>query len=235
MTNRAPKFLLALIAVAAIAAAQNASPSATGAASPSAATSPGAGSPTTDASSVVLSARPGADTPAPATDSDGENRSVSPNVAAALSYGLPKYSPPTPTPTPAAEPVDLRDIDKPKNGIKRLPKYVVHESRPPVFRQRDLSTPAGLIDLSFKSHPGLMFGNFLGLNSGPAYQMYLDDQRLENMHELADMAHAMSIGGDSAEGSYILKESQDTYMRSDSDSNWSGPGTGGGNTGGWGK
>jgi hypothetical protein len=233
MTNRAPKFLLALIVAAAGAAAQEtpAPPSPTPIPSKAA-----AGADTHDASSVVLAPRPKDYIAEPPTDSDGVTRSVSPGIAADLASGLPKYSPPTPTPTPAAESQDLQDVDKPKNEIKRLPKYIVRESRPPIFREQDLNTPLGQIDLSFKSHPGLLFGNFLGLNSGPAYEMYLDDLRQENIDELHDIAHAMSLGGDKAEGSYILEQSQDAYMRSDDNSwNLGGPGYGGGITGGGGK
>jgi len=102
-----------------------------------------------------------------------------------------------------------------------------------VFRDRDLYTAGGLASLSFKNHPGLMFGNFLGLNSAVAAQMQQDDERLQNMSDLADTAHAMSLGGDAAEGRYILQQSQSTYMRG---LDGFGPtGAAGGNTGGGGK
>jgi hypothetical protein len=129
----------------------------------------------------------------------------------------------------------MADVDKPKNGIIRLPTYVVRDSRPPIFRNRDLYTNAALIDLTMKKHPGLLFGNFMGLNSAavpgsPAYQMLLDDQRQESMADLFDTAHAMAQGGDHAEGEYILQQSQSMYMRG-GDSDWSGTGPVGGLTG----
>jgi hypothetical protein len=66
--------------------------------------------------------------------------------------------------------------------------------------------------------------------------MYLDDQRLENIHELTDIAHAMSLGGDKAEGAYILQQTQDAYMRTDDAVNYfGGPISGGGTMGGAGK
>jgi hypothetical protein len=240
MKNRAPKILLALMVAAARAAAQNTAPSPTEPPPPPAAVgesdaaTPGAGGVTSDASAIVMAPKTGQYVPAPPVDSDGENRSVSPGIAEALSLGMPKYAPPTPTPTPAPD-VDMRDVDRPKNEIKRLPKYVVRESRPPIFRDRDLFTTQGLIDLSFKNHPGLMFGNILGLNEAPAYEMFLDDQRQKNMQDLSDTAHAMARGGDPAEGAYILQASQNTYMRQDDDFTWGGPGGGGTNSGGWGK
>ncbi len=235
MTNRASKILLALMVAAGGVSAQSTAPAPSSASSPGPATSPAAGAATSDASSIVLAQRPREFATAQPVDSDGVTRSVSPGVAAALAEGFPKYSPPTPTPTPVAEPQDLRDIDKPKNEIKRLPKYIVRESRPPIFREKDLNTTAGQINLSFKSHPGLIFGNILGLNSGVAYDMYLDDQRLENIAELTDIAHAMSRG-DPAAGSYILQQTQSTYMRTDDSINYfGGPISGGGTMGGVGK
>ena len=227
MKNRAPILLAALMVSAARALAQDAAqaPAPTPAAVQ-----------TTDASGVVLAAKPreyAAPTPPP--DSDGVTRSVSAGVAAALSDGAPRYSPPTPAPSPTPEPADIKDVDKPKNGIVRLPSYVVRESRPPIFRDRDLYTQKGIIDLYFKNHPGLVIGNILGLNSAAARDMYLDDQREENMDDLKDTAHAMAQGGDAAEGSYILQQSQSTYMRAGGTWDWSGTGPVGGILGGGSK
>jgi hypothetical protein len=181
---------------------------------------------------VVLA--PKAPALAPVPLDDGSGRAVSSKIAADLASGMPKYAPPTPTPATTAEPQDLRDIDKPRNEIRRLPAYVVRETRPAVFRDRDLYTTKGLVNLSFKTHPGLIVGNFLGLNSKVAYEMYLDDQRLANIEDLAETAHAMALGGDKAESDYILKESQATYMRPIEET-WNGPGGGGGFSGGGGR
>jgi hypothetical protein len=232
MLNRPSKIFLALMAAAAAAAAQETTPTPTQAAPSGPQASPASGAETSDASGIVLSARPKAYVPAPPVDSDGETRTVSPGIAAALSAGMPKFSPPTPTPTPVAE---TQDIDKPKNEIHRLPQYVVREARPPIFRDRDLYTQKGIIDLYFKNHPGLVIGNILGLNSAAARDMYLDDQREENMDDLKDTAHAMAQGGDAAEGSYILQQSQSTYMRAGGTWDWSGTGPVGGILGGGSK
>jgi len=229
MTHFASKILLAMALSAAPLAAQEAA---------NQPPQPPKGAPKTagntigpsDTASIVLAPAPKDYAPPAHTDSDGEVRTISPGLAAALSEGMPKFAPvPSPTPTPTGEPVDLRDIDKPRNEIKRLPKYVVQESRPPVFRERDLFTAQGQIDLSFKAHQGLLIGNILGLNEGAAQMMYLEDQRLQNIDDLKDEAHAMSRGGASAEGTYILQQSNDTYMRSGSGWDWSGGGIVGGN------
>ncbi|HXQ80326.1 MAG TPA: hypothetical protein VN775_03375 [Opitutaceae bacterium] len=232
--NRALKILLAIMAAAAPAAAQDSAPPTPTPADPGQATTPASGAAAGDASSVVLAQKPPALAPMRAGNGDDGGRAVSSKIAADLASEMPKYAPPTPTPAVTAEPQDMRDIDKPRNEIKRLPQYVVRESRPLVFRNRDLFTTEGLVNLSFKSHPGLLFGNFLGLNSGIAYQMYLDEQRQTNMDDLTDTARAMARGGDSAESAYILKESQETYMRPIEET-WTGPGGNGGFSGGGGR
>jgi hypothetical protein len=236
--NRASKILLAMMAAAAPAAAQDAAPPPPAAVAPGLETTPAAGAAAGDASSIVLAEKAPALVPMRAADENDTGRAISSKVAADLASGMPKYAPPTPTPATTAEPQDMRDIDKPRNEIRRLPQYVVRESRPPVFRNRDLYTTEGLVNLSFKSHPGLRIGNFLsdilGNNSEIAYQMYLDDQRLANIDDLADTARAMARGGDKAESEYILKESQETYMRPIEET-WTGPGANGGFSGGGGR
>ncbi len=222
---------------AATAAAQE-----TSSATPANAAGPGTaqgGSNSSDASSIVLAPKAKDDVSAQPVASDGVTRTVSAGVAAALSAGMPHFTPPTPTPTPAAEPVDMRDIDKPKNEIHRLPKFVVREARPPIFRNRDLFTMDGMLDLTMKRHAGLRFGDVLGLNSenkpgSPAYQMMVDDERQENMDDLKDTAHAISQG-DPSGASYIMQQSQATYLRGAGDWDWSASGPVGGILGGGGK
>jgi len=216
--NRALALSLVLAAAAPLARAQ-----ATATVPEPTPTPAAAAKPAPDTSSLIMA--PAAKDSGHATflDSDGENRSVSPGLAAALSAGLPKYSPPTPTPTPNQ--TDLRDVDKPKNEIKRLPKYEVIEKRPPIFRPKDLFTPANLADLYIAAHPGLNFGNVLGLNNSAAYEMYLEEERLANIADLTDTAHAMMLGGDKTEGQYILQATQDTYMRVDDNWHIAGPTT----------
>ncbi len=225
MMNRASQLLLALLAVALPAAGQGTAP--VPAAGPDQAAPQAA-----DASTVILAAKPSPPpVPTPVVDPNDTGRTVSSRIAADLASGMPKFGAPAPTPTPV---IDTSDLDRPRNQIPRLPKYVVRESRPPVFRNRDLFTNEGLIDLSFKSHPGLIFGNLLGLNGPLAYQMYLDEQRLSDMHDLSDTAHAMDRGGDKAESDYILQASQETFMRPVEEI-WGGPGANGGFSGGGGR
>jgi hypothetical protein len=219
---RASITLLALVAATA-SRAQNADAPPPSVVLTSPATSPAAGADTGTAPGIVLSASARAPAPQPAAGPEGTGSAVSPEVAAAVSAGMPKYSPPAPV---LNQPKDLRDVDKPKNEIPRLPSYLVRAPRPSVFRDRDLYTSGGLLSLSYKLHPGLLFGNVFGLNAGPAYDLYQDDQRLANIADLADTAHAISTGGDKAESEYIIQETQDTYMRPAQDWTWGGPGGG---------
>jgi hypothetical protein len=194
--------LVMLCAAVPLATAQGAAPAA-----------PADGAGTADASSAVLAPKRAQDTPTPAPQSDGTAKSVSPSVAAALADVMPKYIAPTPQPAAPAASQEAADGDKPKNEIPRLPQYVVRERRPPVFRNQDLYSPSGLVDLSFKGHPGLKIGNLFGLNEGPARDMAYDDQRLQNIEDLNETAYSMARGGDNDEAQFILKANQDANMR----------------------
>ena len=80
-----------------------------------------------------------------------------------------------------------------------MKKYVVREQRLPVFRKLDLYTPKGLIDLSFREHPGLRIGNFFNLNAGIAYEMIVDEELRAEKMDLQDLVRIMSIEGDTTD------------------------------------
>jgi hypothetical protein len=82
-----------------------------------------------------------------------------------------------------------------------------------VFRNVDLYTKAGLIDLSFKSHPGLRVGNFFNLNSGIAYEAAMSDQRMASRQDLVDTALAMAAGGDLTEAQAVQDSIIDESFR----------------------
>jgi hypothetical protein len=158
---------------------------------------------------------PAAPPPAPPPAPPDPNRAISPTVAAMLSVTMPKYDPPKPAPLPPpVDPTaDLRDTDKPKNGIVRLPQYMVHEARPSVFREWDLYSKEGLAQMALLRYRGLSLVPFANMNKGVATQMYLDNERLFNMADLETTARSMQSGGDKSEANYIRSISQDTYMR----------------------
>ncbi|HZZ18456.1 MAG TPA: hypothetical protein VFE25_03760 [Opitutaceae bacterium] len=151
-------------------------------------------------------------------------QSPSAGVAADIATSLPKFKQESAA-TPLAQQPDMRDVDKPRNKIPRLPvnvmqKYVVRGDRVPVFRERDLYTKEGLIDIGFKQHPGLMIGNLFGLNKAAAYEAFLEDNKIAWKAEMDDTALAMAAGGDFDEAKTILSFTGDSVYR---DMDTSGP------------
>ncbi|MGH7994999.1 MAG: hypothetical protein ACREFX_01455, partial [Opitutaceae bacterium] len=80
---------------------------------------------------------------------------LSPGIAAMLAASMPKYDPPKPPPKGLDQEVDLREVDKPKNKIVRLPNFVVHAEKPPIFREQDLYSKSGLAKLALARYEGL--------------------------------------------------------------------------------
>ncbi len=165
----------------------------------------------------------------PASAAPKRTRAISPEAAAALAAFAPKYEPlpPKPEPKPETEQVDMREVDKPKNSIVRLPKYVVQEAKPPVFRERDINTEKGLRDIAMRRYISdadralnrwtlPLFGTS---KEARAMAMYAEDERLRNMADLNDAA-VTTAKFDPAAGDYIRKQSQNTYRRT-SDFGWS--------------
>ncbi len=168
-------------------------------------------------------------------------RAISGDVATMLAQSMPKYTPPPPPPPPPTaeelakkaeeEAADLREIDKPKNQIVRLEKYVVKEERPPIFTERQINTKKGLADLAMRRYitdadralnrfsiplfaawsPGSGAGS---TTQQRALFMYGEDERLKNMSDLADNTN-MVMKSNAAEGSAMKREVEKTYMRTD--------------------
>lgn len=148
-------------------------------------------------------------------------RAISSEVASALAAGMPKYEPPKPAePKVEAEEIDLRETDQPRNRIIRLPDYVVQEKKPPVFRERDLHTRKGLVDLAKQRYfseaaQGLnrfripLFGQ--GIDAY-ALQMQADAERLQNITDLKETADTIRAA-DPENATYIRRLTDDTYIR----------------------
>jgi hypothetical protein len=169
---------------------------------------------------------------APAMSKRIENappRAISPEVAAQLAASRPKFSP-TPPPKPEEDLPDLREIDKPKNTIVRLPQYVVHAPRPPIFRERDIYTQQGLANLAMRRYftetdralNRFTLPLFAMTNSDRALAMYAEDERLKNMADVADNTN-MVMKSDPAAGQKMKDAAQQTFIRW-SDFGWQGSG-----------
>ncbi len=167
------------------------------------------------------------------------NRPISSSVAAQLAAVAPKYTPPPPKPEPSEEEeIDARDVDKPRNNIIRLPKYIVQEAKPPVFNERAIHTKEGLTDLALRRYitdidralNRFALPLFSGWSPGGgsalerrAMAMYAEQERLDNLSDMSDAAATVGKS-DAAQGTYILRESQKTYLRNN-DIGWN-PGVG---------
>lgn len=157
-------------------------------------------------------------------------RPISGGVAAALAAAGPKYTPPPPKQErpPEAEQQDLRELDKPKNTIVRLPDYIVQEKKPAVFTERTISTEKGLTDIAVRRYISDLdqaLNRFTLPFFGSSYKaramtMYQEDERLRNMADLNAAAEGASKS-DPAAGAYIRRETQETFMRT-SDFGWNG-------------
>lgn len=150
-----------------------------------------------------------------------KKHAVSDDVSAAITAGLPKYSPPKPEKKKSEdELVDIREVDKPRNKIIRLPDYVVKEKKPPVFTEREISTDKGLSEIALRryfSEAGLALNSFtlplIGMGKEAyAKMLYAEDERLKNISDLNETARDISlIDKDSAKE--IKQATQDTYGR----------------------
>lgn len=111
--------------------------------------------------------------------------------------------------------IDLGFSNHPSSQV--MSKYVVQGDKTPVFALRDVYTKAGVEDLVFKEHPGLLVGNIRNSNREAAYEMFLNEVRSENIHDFKDTARAMEVGGDPREARAILKATSNAFMRDDYD------------------
>ncbi len=133
-------------------------------------------------------------------------RVVSNEVAAALAAGMPKYDPPKPVEPKAEEDLpDLRESDKPRNGIIRLPDYVVREKKPPVFNQADVRDKQ---NFALHRFAGL---NLSGGNNRIARDLLWEEERLTSKAEFTDLARTGSVN-DPESQRYYKKLLNDTYV-----------------------
>ena len=170
---------------------------------------------------VVFASPPSALAPTTAATSV-RPRETSADTAAKINATLPKFSPvKTPESEAAVELPDLREIDKPRNGIIRLPKYMVPGRRAPAFKEYDLLTPEGKLELAYQRNPGLRFGSLPFLtNNGAALFMAWEELRLERMAEMNDLVGLYQYS-DPKSGAALKREAQKTFIRT-GDFGWSG-------------
>jgi len=179
-----------------------------------------AGSPLLAQTASVPAGEPANAAPPVAAPLPPPTRAMSAETAAKLSAIAPKYNPPTP---PGDQPAtDLRDIDKPRNAIIRLPSYIVQEPKMRDFKERELLTPKGRVALVLKRHPGLRFGSLPFLsNLGIGLAMLEEEERLERLAEMTDLLSLFRYGGTPLSDD-VKRKAQQSFIRSNEwvDSRW---------------
>jgi hypothetical protein len=153
----------------------------------------------------------------PAVTPDSRSHTSSPDLTAKITSAVPKFYPGSfaevPKPEEPAEPADLRETDKPRNTIIRLPQHVVTQKKEPAFKERELLTPKGKLDLAYKRQPGLGFGS-LGFfsNDGIARFMLEEELTLERKAEYADFVGLYNYS-DPKTGSAVKSQGNDIFLR----------------------
>jgi hypothetical protein len=149
------------------------------------------------------------------TDSGKKTRALSPKASSALSAGF-TYQPPKPVdPKDEEEEGDLRETDRPRNEIIRLPKYMVEGERPPVFAERNLYSTKNLQQLALQRYLGRGINKYQLGRTGKdtAMQMYWDDERLKNITEVNNQISLYRLGGDEARAQETKEESNSLILR----------------------
>jgi hypothetical protein len=128
----------------------------------------------------------------PASPVAAPRRGLSPDTAAKLAAASPKFTPveavaPGSAAATESSPV-LRDTDKPRNQIIRLPRFIVEEQKLHIPKEElQVLTPKGRVEYAFNRRPGLKFGPFSFLNAGIALAMLEEDLAVQRAAEMADL------------------------------------------------
>lgn len=152
-------------------------------------------------------------------DTSNRTRVVSDNLAAALADTMPKYNPPPMESEKEKE--EKAELDKPKNGIVRLPEVVVRGERPPIFNEREINTDKGLQEIAVKRY---FSGAAQALNSkhipligksneAIAMAMWAEDERLRKMTDFQERADMLATLGEDEESEETRKMIQEATAR----------------------
>jgi hypothetical protein len=143
-------------------------------------------------------------------------RAITPETAAKLSAAVPKYNP-LPPAKASAEPLpDLREIDRPRNTIIRLPAFIVQERRAPYLpTEREMRTDEEQRALALKRYPGFRVGNIFGMNAGAAALMLAEEEQAAQKREHQDMVELFRYG-DPETYERVKRELENAYQRAPS-------------------
>lgn len=153
---------------------------------------------------------------APVSAQPSPGRSVSPTTAARLAVTAPKYiAPDSSTAKAAASAPDLRETDRPRNTIIRLPDYVVRQSKEVIYKEDQFITPEAKLQRTYARHRGLHTGSFwIFKNDLAAKEIQEDDERIERRAALSELLGLLPASADAATERSIRAQVQSTFMNS---------------------
>lgn len=123
-----------------------------------------------------------------ATSPNSGAAGISPATAARIAALAPKYTPASAKSAAEENPLLKEPEDKPKNGIVRLPAYLVRQPKMPALSEAQVLTPKGRVDLAYQAFPGLRFGSFwIFRNDGIATAMLEEELMAERARQIADL------------------------------------------------
>lgn len=123
-------------------------------------------------------------------------RAISPEMATKLSLAAARIV--SPAPVGAGAPTGFTSGAREATDAVQLEPYIVEEEKFPEFKERQLLTPKGKLDLAYKRHPGLNLGPIPLFNhgrNGAALEIIEDDFRKERRKEMEELYGIMSAGG----------------------------------------
>lgn len=171
---------------------------------------------------VLGQASPNAPRPAgdrPTVEVSGPSDRVSRSTLSAVAAGI-SFQPPAPPAPSAPKTAEEEEADAPKNGIVRLPEYVVQGERPPVFREKDVNTKKGLSEIAVKRFLGET-GKALNAYHLPLFGMskeqyalmlYEQEERLKNMKDVSDKVSLLRAS-DPVAAEQLKREVDQTFIR----------------------
>ncbi len=145
------------------------------------------------------------------------SRGISRETAAALSAAY-RYQPPPPEPEDD-EDVDMRDVDKPRNEIIRLPRFLVEEQRPPIFSEQNLYNARQLEKLAAQRYLSDFHRNMLSRyrigrdDEAYARLRYQEELRLQAISTFGQQAALYRAAGDDQKAAAVEEQSLSIFIR----------------------
>lgn len=129
-------------------------------------------------------------------------------MAAKISAIATQAAPPA-NATPSAGVVAAGPPGEPSDAVQLKP-YVVQEDRLPEFKERDMLTPKGKLELARRRYPGLVGP----LSDATALRLLEEDFAKERRQEMADLKGLLEIGGAQPSGDLKRKFDEATMRPS---------------------